>query len=150
MLTNFLCDFPVLGLMNIGVAFFRLLATERRDDVNGCFYTVICCKSNKIYLLKHFFLRWMRYTTFRYYLGLLGRFFKMMFLSLVYRHFSRYSFDNLLLFKEVLLMSASEDFFMVYSVLHCCLGLVYLRTVTVLWAEWPRILGLTFYSQQFL
>lgn len=84
LLTNFQYDFPVLGLMNIGVAFFRLLATGRHDDVNGCFYTAICCKSSKRYLLKHFFLRQMRPTTFRYYLGLMGGCFYVMFLSLVY------------------------------------------------------------------
>jgi len=58
----------VLGFMNICAAFFRLLAADRRDEVNGCIYTAICCNSSKSYLFKQFFLRHMGHTTFRYYL----------------------------------------------------------------------------------
>jgi len=76
---NVLTDFGMtslcLGFMNVCAAFFRLLATDRRDEVRhdevaGCIYTAIGCNSSKSNLLRQFFLRHVRHTTFRYYLGL--------------------------------------------------------------------------------
>jgi len=74
-----------LGFMKVCAAFFRLLATDtrdevRHDEVTGRIYTAICCNSSKSYLLKQFFFRHVRHTTFRYYLGLSGSFLNYVFI----------------------------------------------------------------------
>jgi len=71
--------------MNVCAAFFRLLATDRcdevrHDEVTGCIYTAISCNSSKSYLLMQFFRRHVRHTSFRYYLELLGSFLNYVFI----------------------------------------------------------------------